>query len=314
MVEVEVKEESTAVVKNAAGKLVKRRFTRSALKVKVEVVSEMENEVIKGFIDAEEAAEAVGDENGVTTALGTPTKKLEMKMSKKIVLNGKPSTVRELFETGLLEGYPVVYNAGKRGVLLRGIIKDVGILCSCEMCKGSIVVPPCKFEIHACKSYRRASQYICLENGKSLLDVVKECRKCSLNALEETIQSFIGPTPVKETIVCQNCKVPFLTTSAANLQLCDSCLIVTRSEDEVGTSEPVENLNSPASVKVLASSMVNTKGRKKRKALVLASNGKAPLRSSERIFPSQKNLSEMSKKGSFDFTYFPLSIFRYSIK
>ncbi|XP_031127403.1 uncharacterized protein LOC116029493 isoform X1 [Ipomoea triloba] len=297
MVEVEVKEESTAVVMNAAGKLVKRRFTRSALKVKVEVVSEMENEVIKGFIDAEEVAEAVGDENGVATALGTPTKKLEMKMSKKIVLNGKPSTVRELFETGLLEGYPVVYNAGKRGVLLRGIIKDVGILCSCEMCKGSIVVPPCKFEIHACKSYRRASQYICLENGKSLLDVVKECRKCSLNALEETIQSFIGPTPVKESIVCQNCKVPFLTTSAANLQLCDSCLIVTRSEDEVGTSEPVENLNSPASVKVLASSMVNTKGRKKRKALDLASNGKAPLRSSERIFPSQKNLSEMSKKG-----------------
>lgn len=36
--------------------------------------------------------------------------------------------------------------------------------------------------------------------------MVKECRKCSLNALEETIQSFIGPTPVKETIVCQNCK------------------------------------------------------------------------------------------------------------
>ncbi|XP_019152471.1 PREDICTED: increased DNA methylation 1 isoform X1 [Ipomoea nil] len=286
MVEVEVKEESTEVVKNAAGKLVLRRFTRSAFQLKVEVASETENE---------DVVEAVGDENGVGTALGTPTKKLEMKMSKKIVLKGKPSTVRELFETGLLEGYPVVYNAGKRGVLLRGIIKDVGILCSCGMCKGSIVVPPCKFEIHACKSYRRASQYICLENGKSLLDVVKECRKCSLKTLEETIHSFIGPAPVKEAIVCQNCKVPFLTTSAANLQLCDSCLIVTRSEDEVGTSEPVENLHSLASVKFLASSMVNTKGRKKRKALDLASNGKAPLRSSERILPRQKDLSEMSK-------------------
>lgn len=68
------------------------------------------------------------------------------------------------------------------------------------------VVPPCQFEIHACRTYRRASQYICLENGKSLLDVVKECRKSSVKELEETIQSFIGPLPVKESIVCQNCK------------------------------------------------------------------------------------------------------------
>lgn len=67
------------------------------------------------------------------------------------------------------------------------------------------VVPPCQFEIHACKSYRRASQYICLENGKSLLDVVKECRKSSVKTLEETIQNIIGPMPVKESVICRNC-------------------------------------------------------------------------------------------------------------
>ena len=67
------------------------------------------------------------------------------------------------------------------------------------------VVPPCQFEIHACKSYRRASQYICLENGMSLLDVVKECRKSSVKTLEETIQNFIGPIPVKESVICRNC-------------------------------------------------------------------------------------------------------------
>lgn len=36
--------------------------------------------------------------------------------------------------------------------------------------------------------------------------MVKECRESSLEALEETIQSIIGPLPVKESIVCQNCK------------------------------------------------------------------------------------------------------------
>nr|GLL37540.1 uncharacterized protein LOC109149261 isoform X3 [Ipomoea trifida] len=70
MVEVKVKEKSTTMVKNDASKLVVRRFTRSASKLKVEVASETENEVIKGFINAE-VVEAVGDENGVVTALGT---------------------------------------------------------------------------------------------------------------------------------------------------------------------------------------------------------------------------------------------------
>lgn len=71
------------------------------------------------------------------------------------------------------------------------------------------VVPPCQFEIHACKAYRRASQYICLENGKSLLDVVKECRKSSVKTLEETVENFVGPLPVKESVFCQNCEGEF---------------------------------------------------------------------------------------------------------
>lgn len=35
--------------------------------------------------------------------------------------------------------------------------------------------------------------------------MVKECRKGSLKKLEETIRSFIGPIPMKENIICQNC-------------------------------------------------------------------------------------------------------------
>ncbi|KAK6140118.1 hypothetical protein DH2020_026116 [Rehmannia glutinosa] len=193
-----------------------RRFTRSVLKSNDN--SEMEDENLTDTVISE--ADGLVNEN--LTVLGSPeTRKMEMKMSKKILIKGRPTTVRELFETGLLEGYPVFYNGGKR------------------------VVPPCQFEIHACKSYRRASQYICLENGKSLLDVVKECRKSSVKTLEETIQNFIGPLPVKESVICSNCEGSFLATSAAKVELlCDSCMVILNSEldAECVKSRPLEPL------------------------------------------------------------------------
>ncbi|KAK3024745.1 hypothetical protein RJ639_044682 [Escallonia herrerae] len=168
-------------------------------------------------------------------------RKLEMKMTKKIAVNCRLITVREPFVFGLLERYPVYNNGGKKGesfssaklgnvnlmfafglqpeghvvphakmgswsgVLLRGTIKDSGILCFCSLCGGRRVVSPSVFEIHACKAYKRASQYICLENGTSLLDAVKACEKSSLKSLEQTIQGVIGPSPVQDSIICQNC-------------------------------------------------------------------------------------------------------------
>ncbi|CAH9090265.1 unnamed protein product [Cuscuta europaea] len=262
MVKVKVKKESKLLGKNGASKVLQKRFTRSSLKLKVEVASEIESIDCKRITDTE-VLKANGDKGGGVTALDTGTERLEKRNSKKILLKRRPSTVRELLETGLLEGYPVFY----KGVLLRGIIKGVGILCSCEMCNGSIVVPPSKFEVHACKSYKKASSHICLENGKSLHDVVKECRKYALKTLDEIVRSFIGPPPVLETSVCQNCKGPFLATSAAKHVLCDLCLAVTRSEAEEGTSEPVDELNSSASIKTADSSVISsTNPRKKRKA------------------------------------------------
>lgn len=92
VMEVEVKEESRI-----------RRFTRSALGRQRELL-----EITNGNSGGE-----VDERSGVTMS-GTPTKKLEMKMSKKISITVIPETVKELFETGLLEGYPVFYNGGKK--------------------------------------------------------------------------------------------------------------------------------------------------------------------------------------------------------
>ncbi|CAI9097901.1 OLC1v1034420C1 [Oldenlandia corymbosa var. corymbosa] len=222
-----------------------RRFTRSALKTTV-VDVEMINGDSEGFKDAS-FAESEVDDNGTVEVQG----KMEMKMSKKIEIEiaGRPSTVRELLETGLLEGYPVFYNGGNKGIPLRGTIKDVGILCSCTLCQNSRVVPPCTFEIHACKSYRRATQYICLENGKSLLDVVKDCGRSSLKEIKKTIQSIIGPLPQKESIICRNCGSSFLATSAAKVdELCDPCMISIKSVDSI-MHTPYEKISKPKEVK-----------------------------------------------------------------
>ncbi|XP_027069092.2 uncharacterized protein [Coffea arabica] len=278
-----------------------RRFTRSALKATV-VEVEMEDKGMangdsQGFKDAL-VLESESDENGTVDVVGKLT-------SKKIEIKGRPTTVRELFETGLLEGYPVFYNGGKKGIPLRGTIKDWGILCSCSLCKGVTVVPPCKFEIHACRSYRRATQYICLENGKSLLDVVKECRRSSLKGVEEIIQSIIGPLPVKESISCQNCKRLFLATSAAKVdQLCDSCIISIRSVDSrmhtpyerIRKSDPVVRLKASESVGGQTASPSNRRGRKKRKFSEMATEKKTSPKSSGYVSSKKNCQLKITKK------------------
>lgn len=106
MVEVEVREESPAV--NCISGLKPKRFTRSALKTTFDD-SDTASGDSEGFKDAV-IVEVEGDQDGSVSMLG----KLEMKMSKKIEIKGRPTTVRELFSTGLLEGYPVFYNGGKK--------------------------------------------------------------------------------------------------------------------------------------------------------------------------------------------------------
>ncbi|KAG6735415.1 hypothetical protein POTOM_061979 [Populus tomentosa] len=151
----------------------KLKITLQAVEVTVEGPEAIEGEALSR-VDVEMIAEG--------SALTPPKKNLELKMSKKIALDNVPMTVKELFETGLLEGVPVVYMGGKK------------------------VIPPSQFEIHAIKQYRRAAQYICFENGKSLLDVLNTCRAAPLDSLETTIQSAISGLPVERTFTCKRCK------------------------------------------------------------------------------------------------------------
>ncbi|RVX11784.1 hypothetical protein CK203_009422 [Vitis vinifera] len=173
-----------------------KRFTRSALKSKEDTVESLESDY--NFCNS--VAIGVDEKtNGAVRSLTSP-KKLGLKMSKKIALNKVPLTIRDLLETGMLEGYPVTYDGRKKGYRLQGTIKGNGILCSCSLCKGSRVVLPSQFELHACKSYRHAAKYIYLDNGKNLHDVLHVCKDAPLETLEATIQSAIGSFPVKRSL------------------------------------------------------------------------------------------------------------------
>ena len=59
------------------------------------------------------ACEGVKDGVGLE-AEGNADKKMELKVLKKIEMKNRPTTVEELLETGLLEGYPVFYKSGKK--------------------------------------------------------------------------------------------------------------------------------------------------------------------------------------------------------
>ncbi|MBA0824148.1 hypothetical protein Goarm_020831, partial [Gossypium armourianum] len=181
-------------------------------------------------------------------------------------------TVKELFDTGLLDGVPVVYmgTISSKTAGLRGIITDGGILCSCSLCKGRRVVPPSQFEIHACKQYKRAAQYICFENGKSLLEVLRACRRGPLHTLEATIQNIIRAVPEQKCFTCRRCKGSFPVIHVGQVgPLCNSCVelkksqFITMSSPSVGTrsQEPVSMLQSFGS----ASLSVSPQNRSQRK-------------------------------------------------
>ncbi|KAL6603385.1 hypothetical protein ACP70R_043746 [Stipagrostis hirtigluma subsp. patula] len=173
------------------------------------------------------------DLSGTTTATtnsssGSPPPTANTDISpQKTVINKIPTNLRELLATRLLDGQPVKYimKKGKRAVL-RGVIKRGGILCSCSLCKGRKVVSPYYFEVHAGSTKKHPSDYIFLDNGNNLHDILRACANAtSKDMLESAILKAVGPAPQKRTFRCQICKSSFSTLRSGKFALfCDSCL------------------------------------------------------------------------------------------
>nr|VDD15198.1 unnamed protein product [Brassica oleracea] len=172
-----------------------------------------------------------------------------------VVVRKRPDTVRELFETGILDGVSVVYTgtAQSQGFGLRGIITDGGILCSCSSCDWANVVTTSQFEIHANKQYKRASQYICFENGKSLLDVLKICRNAPLHSLRAKVLDAVDSASKEKCFTCKRCKgVCPLSSLGHRGLLCLSCSDIENSQSSpTATWTPT---SAPACITSLAKS------------------------------------------------------------
>ncbi|KAG0474619.1 hypothetical protein HPP92_014305 [Vanilla planifolia] len=212
----------------------------------------------------------------------TSKKKLELKMSKKITLTKLPANVRDLLGTGLLEGLPVKYiSCPGKSVGLQGVIRGNGVLCSCAACQGTKVVSAYQFEIHAGSTKKHPSDFIFLQNGKSLRDVLRSCNGASLDMLEAAIQNAIGPTPPKKLCFCQKCKEFFDSARTGNFALlCDSCLEPSHPQATPASShlsaslvklprKPLSALSSEGTPKCVSSQKKPSYGRLTRKDLGL---------------------------------------------
>ncbi|KAG2327400.1 hypothetical protein Bca4012_036400 [Brassica carinata] len=150
-----------------------------------------------------------------------------------------PAKLKELFDSRILEGLTVYYlrcakmrEAGARG--LKGVIKGSGVLCFCGACRGTQVVSPAVYEHHASSTNKRSPEYILLESGFTLRDVMNACKETPFDTLEEKLRGVVGPD-LKKSSLCFNCQGPMVEPcETKSLFLCKSCL--ERKEPELPTS------------------------------------------------------------------------------
>ncbi|XP_024365326.1 uncharacterized protein [Physcomitrium patens] len=115
-------------------------------------------------------------------------------MVKEVLLKEAPASAKLLLQSGLLDGHHVRYLGRGGHIMLTGIIQEGGVLCDCSSCKGVQVVNVSAFEKHAGSSARHPSDFIFLENGKCLKDILEigwNANKQKMNVMD-VLKSAIG--------------------------------------------------------------------------------------------------------------------------
>ncbi|KAJ0260155.1 Acyl-CoA N-acyltransferase with RING/FYVE/PHD-type zinc finger domain-containing protein [Hirschfeldia incana] len=188
-----------------------------------------------------------------STPVTTPSKRGRPKK----FIRDFPKKLKDLLDSGILEGLTVYYvrgakmrEAGTRG--LKGVITGSGIMCFCGECKGTQVVSPAVYEQHASSANKRPPEYILLESGCTLRDVMNAFKETPFETLEERIRLLVGPD-FKKSSLCFICQGPMVEPcETKSLFLCKSCL-ERKEEPEPQTSPSKANalngFSSPCVVK-----------------------------------------------------------------
>ncbi|CAH8361218.1 unnamed protein product [Eruca vesicaria subsp. sativa] len=213
-----------------------RRLTRSLGKQ----TSDLDNPDLEN-IEPSEHANDVRMDDFHSSSVTTPNKRGRPRK----FIRDFPKKLKELLDSGILEGLTVYYvrgakvrEPGTRG--LKGVITGTGITCFCGDCKGTQVVSPAVYEQHASSTNKRPPEYILLESGCSLREVMNALKETPFETLEERLRLLVGPD-FKKPSLCFICQGPMVEPcETKSLFLCKSCL--ERKEQEPHTSP--SNANS----------------------------------------------------------------------
>ncbi|XP_020215166.1 uncharacterized protein LOC109799085 isoform X2 [Cajanus cajan] len=138
--------------------------------------------------------------------------------------NKFPSKLKDLLSSRILDGLPVNYVRSTKAKVVgtRGVISGNGVVCYCEVCNGIEVVTPTVFELHAGSSNKRPPEYIFLENGNTLRDVMNMFLNIPLRTLEEALQRILGAFIFKKSKFCVNCR----DVNVVSRLFCNSCTML----------------------------------------------------------------------------------------
>ncbi|KAL4389088.1 hypothetical protein AHAS_Ahas03G0010100 [Arachis hypogaea] len=167
-----------------------RRFTRSLLKRKLEddvSGAKVGNDKVNNNAKAVEVGDDVKQEmeDGALVAVSKASTKR------------CPTSLKELLATGILEGVAVNYAHSVK------------------------VVTPTLFKLNASRLNKCPPEYIYLENGSTLRDVMNACLDVPLETLEEVVQKVIGGgLTIKKSTFCFNCR----DANVVSRLFCNSCM------------------------------------------------------------------------------------------
>ncbi|XP_052109267.1 uncharacterized protein LOC127744202 [Arachis duranensis] len=242
-----------------------RRFTRSVLKQKTEntnMVNDGEGDAIV-VIGVGAADDNVQNETEVVTETDaspqftTPTPAKGSRRGMKRF----PTKLKDLLATGILEGLQVKYVRGLKArrpgeAGLQGVIRDSGVLCYCPDCKGNKVVTPTVFELHAGSANKRPPEYMYLENGNTLRDIMNACWNFPLDTMEEAVQKVLGGFTLKKSNICFNCRGG---NGSSRLLLCDSCMELKDTQPSHRQTKSVDQNTVTSTRSVAQTPMTSTK-------------------------------------------------------
>ncbi|KAF5956054.1 hypothetical protein HYC85_008910 [Camellia sinensis] len=124
---------------------------------------------------------------------------MELKMSKKVLPDSYPTTVKKLLSTWILERARVKYATTSQERELPGIMKGSGYLCGCSLSNFSKIFSAYEFELHAGGKTRHLNNHIYLENGKPIYSVIQELKIAPHNVLDEVVKKVAGSSVNEES-------------------------------------------------------------------------------------------------------------------